>query len=106
MATPFEEIANVDRLIHEPARLAIATALWSCAQADFQYLQRLTGLTKGNLSSHLIKLEAAELVEVTKTFEGRRPMTWARLTAAGRRAVESHWERLAALSVQVRRASR
>ena len=55
--TPFEELANLDRLIHEPTRLAILTALAACEKADFLFLQRITGLTKGNLSVHLTKLQ-------------------------------------------------
>lgn len=100
---PFGEIAEIDRLIHEPARLAIATALLACQRADFRYLQHLTGLTKGNLSSHLGRLESAGVIEISKVFEDRRPMTWVSLTPAGRRLVEDHWERLAALSARVRR---
>ena len=57
MPAPFEHIAELDRLIHEPARLAILTALRACRTADFLFLQRLTGLSNGNLSSHLAKLE-------------------------------------------------
>ena len=47
----------LDRLIHEPGRLAILTVLSSASDADFLFVQRATGLTKGNLSSHLTKLE-------------------------------------------------
>ena len=57
-----EEVGELDRTIHEPARLAILTVLSAADSADFVYLQRATGLTKGNLSSHLTKLEAAGLV--------------------------------------------
>jgi len=53
MSAPFERLAELDRLVHEPARLAIMTALSACERADFLYLQRLTGLSRGNLSSHL-----------------------------------------------------
>ena len=97
MPEPFEEIAGLDKLIHEPARLAILTALSSCRKADFLYLQRLTGLTKGNLSSHLSKLEEAALVVVTKQFEGKKPVTYLQLTPVGRTAIEQHWIKLEAL---------
>ena len=97
MAEPFEQIASLDKLIHEPARLAILTALSACREADFLYLQRLTGLTKGNLSSHLSKLEEAGLVEVTKTFEGKKPVTYLALTREGTTAIEAHWRVLDAL---------
>jgi DNA-binding MarR family transcriptional regulator len=93
----FEEMAALDRLIHEPARLAIMTALSACASADFLYLQRLTGLSKGNLSSHLNKLEAAELIQITKQFVGKKPNTLVALTAAGQAAIEQHWQQLESL---------
>lgn len=94
MSEPFEEIAALDRLIHEPARLAVTTALTACADADFLYLQRLTGLSKGNLSAHLSKLEQAGIVAVEKRFVGKTPRTVLRLTDEGARAVEAHWRRL------------
>ncbi|HVE33624.1 MAG TPA: transcriptional regulator [Gemmatimonadaceae bacterium] len=94
MSRPFEELADLDRLIHEPARLAILTALAACKAADFLYLQRLTGLSKGNLSSHLSKLENAELVTVEKEFVDKIPNTRISITKAGRAAVERHWKRL------------
>jgi DNA-binding MarR family transcriptional regulator len=58
------------------------------------FLQRLTGLTKGNLSSHLSKLEAAGLVSIEKQFIGKTPNTAVSLTKAGRTAIEDHWNRL------------
>jgi DNA-binding transcriptional ArsR family regulator len=94
---PFEEIAGLDKLVHEPARLAVLTALSACAEASFLYLRRLTGLTKGNLSSHLARLEDAELVDVRKTFEGKTPTTYAALTDSGRDAVTAYWEKMEAL---------
>ena len=94
MAEVFEELAGLDKLIHEPARLAILTALSACQSADFLFLQRLTGLTTGNLSSHLSKLEEAGLVEIEKHFIGKKPNTQIRLTDVGREAIESHWQRL------------
>jgi DNA-binding MarR family transcriptional regulator len=84
----------LDRLIHEPARLAIVTVLSSVEDADFTFLQRTTGLTKGNLSSHLAKLEAAELVEISKSFVRKKPNTKVALTPAGRERVARHWDQL------------
>ena len=101
MAKLFEEMAGLDKLIHEPARLAILTALSSCKQADFLFLQRLTGLTKGNLSSHLSKLESAEVVEINKQFIGKKPNTFVTLTAKGRLAIDLHWRQLEKLRHQV-----
>ena len=94
MAEPLEEVGGLDRTIHEPARLAILTVLSSAESADFLFLQRATGLTKGNLSSHLAKLEEAGLVEIEKRFVERRPNTLVRLTKAGRARIGEHWERL------------
>ena len=94
MPHPFEQLADLDRLVHEPARLAILTALAACRSADFLYLQRITGLSKGNLSSHLSKLETAELVAVEKEFVGKIPNTRISITKAGRSAVERHWKHL------------
>jgi DNA-binding MarR family transcriptional regulator len=94
MKAPFEELAGLDRLVHEPARLAILTALGSCESANFLYLQRITGLSKGNLSSHLAKLEEGKLVSVTKAFKVKLPQTMVTLTAAGKKAIEAHWAEL------------
>jgi DNA-binding MarR family transcriptional regulator len=94
VSAPFEEVAALDRLVHEPARLAVLTALSACKGADFLYLQRLTGLSKGNLSSHLSKLEDAGMVAIEKGFVGKVPNTHVSITAAGRRAIERHWKRL------------
>lgn len=83
-------MTQVDPMIHEPARLIVVALLAGAKEADFLFLQRESGLTKGNLSSHLAKLEAAEYVEIEKTFRGRIPMTIARLTAKGRKAFEAY----------------
>jgi DNA-binding MarR family transcriptional regulator len=79
-------LADIDRLIHEPARLMIVAILSVAEGVDFLYLQRETGLTKGNLSSHLNKLEEAGYVEVEKTYRGKIPLTILRLTETGRAA--------------------
>ena len=95
--TPFEELSNLNRLVHEPSRLAILAALSACQSADFLFLLRITGLTKGNLSSHLAKLEEAGLVEIEKRFVDKKTQTRARLSDAGREAIESYWEEMASL---------
>ena len=89
-----EDELHLDRLIHEPARLAILTVLSSVQDADFTFLQRTTGLTKGNLSSHLGKLEAGGLVAITKTFIRKKPNTSVALTPVGRERVARHWDQL------------
>jgi DNA-binding transcriptional ArsR family regulator len=93
----------LDRLIHEPGRLAILTVLSSVQSADFVFLQRTTGLTKGNLSSHLSRLEEAGLVEIEKKFVLKKPNTSVALTPVGRQRTAQHWnqlERLRSLSRQ------
>ena len=84
----------LDRLIHEPGRLAILTVLSSVNAADFVFLQRTTGLTNGNLSSHLTKLEEAGLVEIEKRFVRKRPNTNVALTAVGKQRIAHHWDQL------------
>jgi DNA-binding MarR family transcriptional regulator len=97
MTETFEALAGLDKLVHEPARLAILTALSACSSADFLFLQRLTGLTKGNLSTHLSKLEEEGLVDIEKGYVGKRPNTLVRLTKKGRGAIERHWQKLESL---------
>lgn len=94
MSSPFEDLTNLDRLVHEPARLAILTALDACRHADFMYLQSLTGLANGNLSQHLSKLEAGGLVAITRAFAGKTPKTVVRLTPDGRSAIRAYWRKL------------
>ena len=84
----------LDRLIHEPGRLAILTVLSSVDSADFVFLQRTTGLTKGNLSSHLAKLEDAGLITIEKRFVRKRPNTSVALTPLGRTRIARHWDQL------------
>jgi DNA-binding MarR family transcriptional regulator len=91
------KFAEVDRLIHEPARLIVVAILYSTEAADFLYLLRETGLTKGNLSAHITKLEEAGYVEVEKTYGGARgktPRTILRLNDAGRAAFRGYRARL------------
>ena len=93
MSQPNEELL-LDRLIHEPGRLAILTVLSSVQAADFVFLQRTTRLTKGNLSSHLTKLEEAGLVEIHKRFVGKKPNTNVTLTPVGKQRIARHWDQL------------
>jgi DNA-binding MarR family transcriptional regulator len=83
-------LSELDRLVHEPARLAVIALLYVVESADFTFLMNQTGLTWGNLSAHLSKLEEAGYLEVTKSFKGRRPNTSLRLTAAGRSAFQEY----------------
>jgi DNA-binding MarR family transcriptional regulator len=77
---------EIDRLIHEPARLMIMAQLYVIEEADFIFLMRQTGLTWGNLSSHMSKLEEAEYIEVRKEFLDKKPHTILKLTEKGRKA--------------------
>ena len=97
MTTPFEELANLDKLIHEPARLAILTALSACESADFLSLRRLTGMSDGNLSVHLSKLEEAGLVNIQKQFVAKKSNTQIKITKKGLVAIQRHWKQLAAI---------
>ena len=81
---------ELDRTVHEPARLAILTVLAAAGDVEFRYLESATGLTCGNLSSHVSRLEAAGYVEVTKSFRGKVPVTSLRVTAEGRAALEAY----------------
>ncbi len=81
---------TLDKVIHEPARLMIMTHLYVVTDADFVYLKRATEMTAGNLSTHLTKLEAAGFVEITKSFEGKKPKTTLSLTKKGRKAFKNY----------------
>jgi DNA-binding MarR family transcriptional regulator len=83
-------LAEVDRLVHEPARLMILMVLYTVEFADFTFLINVTELTDGNLSSHLTKLEAAGYVAIEKGYTGKKPRTRLRLTTVGRKAVENY----------------
>jgi DNA-binding transcriptional ArsR family regulator len=85
---------DVDRLIHEPARLIILSILYVLESADFLYLLRETGLGKGNLSSHLSRLEQAEYITIEKTYRGKTPLTICQLTGIGQAAFEAYREQL------------
>ncbi len=81
---------DIDKVIHEPARLMLLSILHVIDQADFVFLHNLTGLTRGNFSTHMSKLEEAGYVKVTKEFVERRPMTLLAITAEGRSALEQY----------------
>ncbi|MDH3944098.1 MAG: transcriptional regulator [Anaerolineae bacterium] len=97
----FKEITSFDRLIHEPSRLAIMAVLYASAGADFKYLLNATGLTKGNLSAHLRKLEEAGYLKIEKSFKGNYPHTTAALTKDGRKAFEAYRKQYLALAKQL-----
>ena len=90
MKREIRDILQVDRLIHEPGRLVIMAVLYFVEAADFLYLLRETGMTRGNLSSHLTKLEAGGYVEIEKTYKDKMPHTICRLSRAGRLAFQEY----------------
>ena len=87
-------IADIDRTIHAPARLMILAFLSVVESADFTFLMNQTGLTRGNLSSHLQKLEGAGYICIDKEFVDRIPRTLIRLTPEGRKAIEVYRENM------------
>lgn len=84
----------VDRLVHEPARLVILTVLAEAEAVEFPFLAKVSGLSKGNLSSHISKLDQAGYLEVNKSFRGKMPSTSLKLTASGRNALRKYRQHL------------
>ena len=82
-----QPLAGIDRLIHEPARLMILATLFVIETADFLFVERQTGLTRGNLSAHLTRLEEAGYVEINKKFVDKIPRTLLRITDQGNSAL-------------------
>jgi DNA-binding MarR family transcriptional regulator len=89
-----QNIVDIDRVVHEPARLLILSYLYVVESADFLFLLRQTNLTKGNLSSHLMKLEKAGYVNIEKKFAGKIPRTLLSLTKQGRKAFHEYSQRM------------
>lgn len=83
-------LAEIDQIIHAPARLMVLTYLYVVESTDYVFLMRLTGLTWGNLSTHLSRLEEAGYVTLEKTFRGRKPHTTISLTPQGRSAFRAY----------------
>ena len=88
------KLAEIDRMVHEPARLAIMALLYVIESADFTFLMNQTGLSWGNLSTHMSKLEEAGYIDVEKSFKGRRPNTNLHLTEAGRSAFREYRQKM------------
>ena len=81
-----QPLANIDPIIHAPARLRVMTYLYVVDSIDFVYLKRVTGLSWGNLSTHLTKLDEAGYVKISKSFQDKKPNTMIQLTEKGRQA--------------------
>ena len=82
--------SELDRVVHEPARLMLMAALYVLDSADYTFLMNLTGVTWGNLSAHISKLEESGYVKVEKSFKGKRPNTMLSLTPEGRTAFQTY----------------
>jgi DNA-binding MarR family transcriptional regulator len=93
-----KQAVELDRMIHEPARLAVMALLYSAEEADFLFLLRESGLTKGNLQSHLARLEEGGYLSIEKSFVGKIPHTVCRLTPAGRLAFKCYRRELKKLA--------
>ena len=88
---------EIDKIIHEPARLRIMMILTGIEQADFNFLLTTLSLTRGNLSRHVEKLEYAAYIKVKKSFKGKIPNTSYQLTQKGSKALAQYWENLDAV---------
>ncbi|MBN2148418.1 MAG: transcriptional regulator [Anaerolineales bacterium] len=87
-------LAGLDQIIHAPARLMVLTYLYVVESVDYVFLMRLTGLTWGNLATHLNKLEEAGYVEIIKTYKGKKPQSILRMTEQGRAAFRAYKKEL------------
>ncbi len=90
MSTKLAALNTVDRLIHEPARFQVMALLYVLESADFVFVMGQTGLTWGNLSAHITRLEEGGYIKVEKGFKGKRPQTMLSLTKQGRKAFQSY----------------
>ena len=81
---------KLDSLLHSELRLAVMSLLLSVEEADFPYIKEQTGATAGNLSVQIDKLQQAGYIEVTKSFEGKRPKTTCKITKVGIKAFEEY----------------
>ena len=85
---------EIDKVIHEPARLRIMMILSGIDEADFTFMVSTLEMTRGNLSSHMDRLEQAGYVKILKSFNGKIPNTGYRLTKMGKRALSKYWDAL------------
>lgn len=97
LVTGIAGFMDVDRVVHEPARLMLLAALYVLDSADYTFLMNITGFTWGNLSAHLSKLEESGYVAVEKGFKGKRPNTMLRLTPEGRTAFHGYRQKMKSL---------
>jgi DNA-binding transcriptional ArsR family regulator len=95
------EALTLDRVVHEPARLAILAVLASAAEVDFAFLLMATGLSKGNLSKQTSKLDEAGYITIRKYYKGKIPATSYCITPIGKAAFATYWERIGALGQSI-----
>ena len=100
MKDAIQTLLDLDRMVHEPARLAILTVLAQAGAVEFKFLEQVTRLSKGNLNSHATRLETAGYLEVIKAFRGKVPVTSFRITKLGREALTNYWQQLMAASAK------
>jgi len=99
------EALTLDRLVHEPARLAMLVVLGAAEEVDFAFLQTATGLTKGNLSRQASKLEEAGYITIRKFYKGKIPATSYRITSEGQTAFARYWKHITALGEHVQQTT-
>jgi DNA-binding transcriptional ArsR family regulator len=97
---------EVDRVVHEPARLAILTVLSACHSADFTFLQSATGLSKGNLSVQLTRLDEAGLINVDRVLHRKTTRTSVALTRLGKQQLNEYWITMKKIQGQGRETAR
>jgi DNA-binding MarR family transcriptional regulator len=89
-----QPLADIDQVIHAPARLMVLTYLYVVESADYVFLQNLTGLSWGNLATHLGKLEEAGYITIHKGYKGKKPHTSISMTEEGRKAFREYKEKM------------
>ena len=89
-----QKIKDIDKIIHEPARLNIMANLYVIDSADFLFMMRRTGLTFGNLSAHMSKLEDVGYIEIIKEFIGKKPHTMLKITEEGKKAFDKYTKKM------------
>ena len=90
-------LSDIDRVIHSPARLMVMTYLYVVDSTDYLFLMRLTGLTWGNLASHLAVLEREGYIEIEKKFVGKKPQSMIRLTDTGQSSFQKYKSKMQAV---------
>src|SRR5579859_6982140 len=94
ISNELQQVFDLDRVIHEPARLVILAALSKAEEVDFKFLETVTGLTKGNLSRQASNLEEAGYIQIHKYYKGKVPATSYRITEVGKKAFANYWQRM------------